>query len=94
MFFHPTAVFKAYLVSQLELQAKYVAYEGAKDIHGNPCSCPQCKSVNLVEKVTSTMDHIVMEYEVVCKDCLVNVAYWAHGHFEPNDVQFESPSYF
>ena len=94
MFFHPTPVFKAYLTSQREIQAKNVAYDKTKDIHGNPCSCPQCNSVNLAENVTSTMEHIVMEYEVVCKDCLANVAYWAHGHFEPNDFQQEGVSYF
>lgn len=34
-----------------------------------------------------------MEYEVVCKDCLANVAYWAHGHFEPSNFQLEGASY-
>lgn len=94
MFFHPTSLFKEYLASQRDIQAKNVAYESTLDIHGNPCSCLHCKSINLNEKITSTMEHIVMEYEVVCKDCLVNVAYWAHGHFEPNDVQLESSNYF
>lgn len=94
MFFHPTAAFKAYLLTQRELQAQYVADENTKSIHGNPCSCPKCNSVNLQENVTDRMEHIVMEYEIICKDCIARVAYWAHGSFEPNYPPEENASCF
>ena len=84
MFFHPTSAFKAYLTAQREVQAEFLAVNNTTDIHVAPCSCYKCKSTNLEDKVTSTMDYTVMEYEVVCKDCLAKVAYWAHGHYEPN----------
>lgn len=93
MFFHPTAAFKAYLAAQREAERDYALEESSRSIHGDPCSCQRCKSTNLDEKTTSSSDYIVLEYEVVCKDCLAKVGYWAHGSFEPNFPP-EECSYF
>lgn len=94
MFFHPTPAFKAYLTAQRAVQEEYRTEEESKTMHGDPCSCQKCKSVNLTENTTSSQDYLVMEYEVVCRDCLSRVAYWAHGHYEPNYPPEHSPSYF
>lgn len=94
MFFHPTSSFKAYLIAQRTAESDYVTTENFKTIDGAQCSCPKCKSTNLTENVTSMMDYTVMEYEIVCKDCLAKVAFWAHGSFEPNQPPEESSLYF
>ena len=86
--------FKVYLVAQREIQARAIRVEKAREIHGDYCLCPQCESVNLVKNVTDSMEHIVMEYELVCKDCLAKVAYWAHGSYEGDDSPEVNFNYF
>lgn len=84
MFFHPTPAFKAYVATQREHMRDYLVVEESLDHEGRPCSCHRCKSIDLEDRTTDSMDGLIMEYEVVCKQCLVKVAYWAHGSFEPN----------
>lgn len=94
MFFHPTPVFKAYVTAQREEMREYLAVAESLSQHGEPCSCPSCKSVDLKYNTTDSMDGMIMEYEVVCKNCLAKVAYWAHGSYEPNIPPEESSIYF
>lgn len=95
MFFHPTAAFKAYVNAQHAFLSDIQAHEASCSIHGDPCSCPYCQSMQLQENIKDTLDgHTVMEYEIVCKQCLRSVAYWAHGHYEPIPSPEDNPSYF
>ena len=95
MLFHPTAAFKAYVAAQNVFLRNIQAAEATLSLHGDPCSCPTCHSTELRENIKDTLDgHTVMEYEVVCKQCMSNVAYWAHGSYEPLPAPEDNPSYF
>jgi hypothetical protein len=49
---------------------------------GFPLKCFRCDSINLEFKVKDTMNGIVSEEEVLCKDCKSPVAYWSYGYWE------------
>ena len=55
------------------------------DKDGYPKKCPVCDSKNIDSRVRDRMEHIVCEEEYYCKDCRINVAYWAYGVFQPYD---------
>jgi len=47
-----------------------------------PVKCLQCNSLSVKDKVTSTDDGHLSEYERSCKDCGNVMGYWAHGYWQ------------
>lgn len=60
-----------------QLQDGYISKNGA------PLKCIKCESINLIDKVTDTLDgHTVLEYYVYCKDCGTKTGSWAYGNWQ------------
>lgn len=58
----------------------YIKY-GLKDSNLRPLKCI-CGCEDFKEEITDTLDIIVCEKRIVCKECGSIVGYWAYGSYE------------
>jgi hypothetical protein len=65
-----------------ESELKRLYKQGYINIDGKPIICYNCDCIDFNYK-EYYMEYILMEYEVICRNCNKIVGHWAYGYWEP-----------